>query len=434
MSINNMSDEELDNLFRNSAESFDPPFDPEAWPAMAEKLDSMPAHSPWWYKLFFPLVVLIYTCSIVTVTQLAQSPASASEKPEATVAAHQHQQNSSVSEITAGSTSTPESKPDSPENTPSQVNTKTVQLYPKDNVDEGKYLSGKKINTETDKVSEVNYRPTYEAGTDTAVTAMFSGSLQKKLPQQHSFKTLSPLPIQKPRQDSTLQLTSPAQHAATRKDSSTENREIEQNRGFLKSMQLAVLVAPDVTTVRFKHADAISANIGVVLGVPLSGRFSLVTGMIWADKVYGAKPEDYAPSPDYWSGKPLPSTIEAVCRVLDIPLNLQYKLLNKDKDVVALQAGLSTYIMLKEEYTYNYTYSSKPYSKKIAYSNESRHLFAVQNLSVSYSRKISPALSVGIEPFIKIPLTGIGTGNVKLTSAGLFLSAGYTFKSKEVGK
>jgi hypothetical protein len=86
--------------------------------------------------------------------------------------------------------------------------------------------------------------------------------------------------------------------------------------------------------------------------------------------------------------------------------------------------------MLDEEYTYNYTYGTKPYSKTKEISHQNEHWFGVQNLSAGYYRKLSPAFSVGVEPFVKIPLSGIGNGNVRLTSAGIFVTAGYTISLK----
>lgn len=192
---------------------------------------------------------------------------------------------------------------------------------------------------------------------------------------------------------------------------------------------MTLVAAPDITTVRFKDPDAVSTNAGVLLSVPITRRLSLVTGAVWANKLYQATPADYKPSPDYWDGKRQPDVIAAACRVLDIPVNLQYQVLGWGRNMLSVQAGLSSYLMLNEEYTYTYYYPGRePYRNTRAFSNENRHWFGIQNLSVGYARQLSPAITIGAEPFVKIPLASIGEGRVKLTSAGVFFTAGFTLR------
>ena len=53
------------------------------------------------------------------------------------------------------------------------------------------------------------------------------------------------------------------------------------------------------------------------------------------------------------------------------------------------------------------------------YEKNSYGLPAVANVSVGYEHKISKTFDIRIEPFLKIPLQGIGVGNLRVTSAGL---------------
>ncbi|PIH03424.1 hypothetical protein CS542_02405 [Pedobacter sp. IW39] len=43
-------------------------------------------------------------------------------------------------------------------------------------------------------------------------------------------------------------------------------------------------------------------------------------------------------------------------------------------------------------------------------------------MSVSFDHQLTPSVSVGLQPFAKLPLTGIGYGDASLKSAGVSFS------------
>jgi hypothetical protein len=83
--------------------------------------------------------------------------------------------------------------------------------------------------------------------------------------------------------------------------------------------------------------------------------------------------------------------------------------------------------MLSEKYNYSYD-SYAPYLKP-SWSGRStgEHYFSVANLSAGYERNMGRSLSLQVEPFLKLPLGGVGFGKVKLISSGVFLSVKYRF-------
>ena len=58
--------------------------------------------------------------------------------------------------------------------------------------------------------------------------------------------------------------------------------------------------------------------------------------------------------------------------------------------------------------------------------NGNRHLFSILNVSAGYERKISKTLHIQAEPYLNLPLSGVGEGKVKLHSAGLRAGINYT--------
>jgi hypothetical protein len=111
-------------------------------------------------------------------------------------------------------------------------------------------------------------------------------------------------------------------------------------------------------------------------------------------------------------------------------VNFVYQLFTGGKSAFTLNTGLSSYFMLSEDYHYYYHGSSyrKPYSKTWQVKNQNRHLFSIYNLSGLYSHRLTSAMAWGIEPFIKVPLAGVGAGRVKLASGGVAFSLSYQFR------
>jgi hypothetical protein len=86
--------------------------------------------------------------------------------------------------------------------------------------------------------------------------------------------------------------------------------------------------------------------------------------------------------------------------------------------------GISSFIMKKESYDYQYkTPAGQTWNYLKEISNENKHFFSVLTLSGGYQYKINNRISLIAEPYIKLPLKGIGYGAIKLNSAGLLFTA-----------
>lgn len=53
-----------------------------------------------------------------------------------------------------------------------------------------------------------------------------------------------------------------------------------------------------------------------------------------------------------------------------------------------------------------------------------KHYFSVFNLSAGYQKNISKSVSLTVEPYIRVPLSGVGYGKVKLNSSGVLFTFG----------
>ena len=187
--------------------------------------------------------------------------------------------------------------------------------------------------------------------------------------------------------------------------------------------------APDISLVGFSEVTRPGTNLIILLEYQLNRRWSINSGITYSKKIYTADGEDYHPPKGFWDYGFVPDMTDGYCDVIDIPLNIRYYFKPEKINRLFASTGLSTYLMLTEDYYYQYE-NNDPQHLVQSWSgkNENQHYFAIYNLSVGYQRAIGKQWFLEIEPFIKLPLTGIGFGDVDLWSTGSSFSIKYNFR------
>lgn len=211
-----------------------------------------------------------------------------------------------------------------------------------------------------------------------------------------------------------------------------EKKEMQQSFTKNKSVfSLSILAAPDLNGVNSFHNGQVGVNLGFQLGIQISKKWSISTGAVYAVKPYGininTNTTNYTANGAY--AQPL-NYIDANCRVLDIPLNLNYQLYNKGKNTLNVGSGLSSYFMLRETYRYDYG----PEYSTVQIKNRNQHIMGVLNLNTTYTGHVNAHFSIIAQPYIKLPLTGIGNGRVDLQSTGIGLGVNWNLNLKQKPK
>ena len=196
--------------------------------------------------------------------------------------------------------------------------------------------------------------------------------------------------------------------------------------GFEKGLVVGVLGAPDMSNVKFTNTDKAGYNVGIQLDYRFSGRWSASTGIIYTKKNYTSQGEDFNPPKGSWIDNINLDLVEGSCTMFDIPLNIRYDLTQGNKHRYFLTTGLSTYLMKEEEYHYYYQYTNgSPGYRSRTYASDEHHWLSILNISAGFEKKVGKRLSIQGEPYLKIPLSGVGYGNLKLNSYGIYFSIRY---------
>lgn len=214
-----------------------------------------------------------------------------------------------------------------------------------------------------------------------------------------------------------------------------DGKESEKKESTPTRWSVALLIAPDFSTTRSGNLMAPGEAYGLTGSYRFAKRFTITTGILNTAKKYSAPGEDYHPPKGYWGNKTngvIPNEIYGECSVLEVPLTIQFDILQKSRSRFYVSSGLSSYRMMNERYEYSFNQANEGADLDWSSSRPSNYYFGVAHVSAGYERIISKHFSLGIEPYIKKPFRGIGWAAVELNTIGAYVNLRYRFNKKRV--
>jgi hypothetical protein len=193
-----------------------------------------------------------------------------------------------------------------------------------------------------------------------------------------------------------------------------------------RKLALSVLAASDFNGVNNLNNASAGNDFGLLVTLKISKNWSLSTGGIYAKKVYETGFSNYNPTKNIWD-EYFPKTVNADCRVLDIPLNISYTVLSRKKTTISIGSGISSYIMLREDYRFNYVEKDNNTALGYREVNENKHWLSVLNFQAIFEQRLNSRLSIGLQPYMKIPISNIGFAGVKLQTLGVAVVLNWNF-------
>jgi hypothetical protein len=486
--MQNLSDEDIDKLFKQAADQQLPKFDPADWADMTSRLDAV-AKRPWsnYYTWTGGLVILIvviwigWTISMpktMSNTQTAHATLQTEVIPKAKKLSHAFQAGSSVEHAVNSSTLNGKDKVE----TQSTSNEKKVSLS---STNSTRSVSEKAEHVADVPLTSLMKKPGSSGNAITAqpsVSTMLSfsevkdvntilesqknanvtdGDIWNDADQKNNVThTLGALnngsvtPIQNEEAIlSTSQINQEAeitnaanipenrnlgidnfkkiidsvnsvavqQEKVSMEAVKTNRQDSVMKKSILSRFAIKATVAPDFSSDRFKTFDKMGWNYGLIVEYFFIEKLSLSAGVLWSRKFYSARDVAYSGyRADRASGD---------CRMWDIPLNVKYYFMPSKKYSFFASAGVSSYLMKEENYVFEVdtNQGTNTYSKQIV--NENKEWFKTLNVSFGMQKKINTRIAIQVEPFMKVPLAGVGEGNISLASFGSFFSVRYRFLS-----
>jgi hypothetical protein len=176
----------------------------------------------------------------------------------------------------------------------------------------------------------------------------------------------------------------------------------------------------DLTTVNFQQTSDIGYHFGGMAGYSFARKWSVEVGFFVEKKYYYSDGKYFDKSGLNLGSNTTVVSVDGACKMFEIPFSVKYDISNTYKSNFFVTGGFSSYIMKKEEYEMVYQYGSGSRGTHYyPYENSSKNFFAEIRLTGGYAIKLPQHFSLRIEPYLNIPVTGVGYGKLNLMSAGL---------------
>ncbi|HOX81481.1 MAG TPA: hypothetical protein PLS08_00525 [Chryseolinea sp.] len=483
--MQNLSDEDIDKLFKQAAEQQQPQFNPEDWDDMANRLEA--SKRPWsnyytWTEVGLILGVVIWlglfnneptmemaTQSIPSTVQNEKAPSTGQttddltnriaqtetggstgvETKTASVAQStlpkgnsivQSKEKEKSSNHTAKEVSSLKSTAKNPSSILDQTPTK-LPSSPTLNSSQTKIANHSNLNDENNTLDNRNINKNSSSNIEQSNTSKILSAESIKVIASED-QTTSPSDLNSERNNSctsevkeqtslpigqsdgvidSVEIIIALEEATNNSKAESGKLDSSAEKKSFTRLAIKATIAPDFSSDQFKTVEKMGVNYGLVLEYFMNKNLSLSAGAIWSRKYYSAEDVDYN---GYHADRAYGD-----CRMWDIPINANYYFTPEKRYSFFASAGFSSYLMNEENYEYEV---DTPYGTRTYYSTvtkENNEWFKMLNLSVGFQKQLNDQLVIQVEPFIKVPLAGVGDGNISLASLGSFFSLRYNFLS-----
>jgi hypothetical protein len=193
--------------------------------------------------------------------------------------------------------------------------------------------------------------------------------------------------------------------------------------GRNKGIYFGAVAGPLFDEVRNQGLKKTGFSTGIITGYKFKKYLSVETGILFAKKPYFSTGK-YFSMDKIGSSMPVGMEIlslEGNNLVLEIPVKLKYDFFYRNKRNIFISAGITSYIKTHERNNYLVMMNGLQQSMISSYKNKSRSLAATFDISIGYEQKISKSNHIRIEPYLQIPLKGMGVGSMSMISTGFRL-------------
>ncbi len=195
-----------------------------------------------------------------------------------------------------------------------------------------------------------------------------------------------------------------------------------------KRFYVGIFAGPQFDQVKSQGFSNPGLSAGLLTGVTITKKLAIETGIFISQKKYFS-------SGKYFNIKTMAASMPAGMKVisldgkstvLEIPVKIKYDFLQRNKGSFFGTAGVLSYVLTKESNNYLVEVNGNTQKLTGNYSNSEKYFTAALNISAGYQLKAKQT-TIRIEPYIQVPIKGIGVGSMPVMSTGIHVGVTLPF-------
>jgi hypothetical protein len=197
---------------------------------------------------------------------------------------------------------------------------------------------------------------------------------------------------------------------------SKENIQVAKRKKFYAGL----MGGADFTTIKLQKIEDAGYSYGMLIGYQFNKKWSVETGAFLERKYYYSEGKYLNTSKIYLPPNSRIEDATGNCKMVEMPLAVKYNFSIRKESTWFTTLGISSYFMKEENYTYNYYYgTSGPVPHQKEYKSSSSDLFSAMSISGGYIHRLGNFADIRIEPYLKLPMYGMGIAELPFLSTGL---------------
>lgn len=409
------SKHELDRLFQQGAERYDFDYNPAAWEQMAARLDRRRRRALWWWLAGLATVLLAGLACWCLLQRPKTLPPKRSPAPNAPIHSPVESRPREKKEQTRSLAH------------PQHTEPKTGQPSPA-----GSGLASPGRKSGENRPPQAGGPPTGSNEKKSLVTEPLpmEGQALAPGPEKASIEPqISPdqpakvrAPMEAPE---ALLLLSPTLPLP---ETGLENREIlpiisrmqpEGQPRHSSHLAAGLRLSAGLNSIGWGDFSRSGWKGGLFAEYQYNRRFALELGASLLRLNYLAERGEYIPPKGFWTRRIAPDNTRGLCDILEVPVMMKYYHRGYSGSSFFVSAGLTSYVMLMEEYWYRYALDDPDLIRWWQTGKNQGHWFALGHLSAGYQAGLGERWALQLSPYMQVPISGVGHGQVKIYSLGV---------------
>ena len=194
-----------------------------------------------------------------------------------------------------------------------------------------------------------------------------------------------------------------------------------------RPLTFGLQLAPDFASVNALAGDKPGSSIGITLDYQILDRWHVGAGLLFSRKNYTARATDFKVPHDYYQSVGLKEVdfIKGKMNMLEIPINLRYDFSVTGNTIFFASGGVSSYLFGNERSKYYFDFFGREVCREFQYTNK-QGILSSANLSMGVETGISNDFSIMVAPYMKLPLSDLGFGRIRMSSVGINVALRYS--------
>lgn len=195
-------------------------------------------------------------------------------------------------------------------------------------------------------------------------------------------------------------------------------KNIQLNKKNNLSVYYGLTAGVELNEVKNQPMKKPSYNFGFALGLQLNHQIAIESGLVLSQKKYFSEGKYFTPKPGIMPSDMIVNSLNGSCTIIELPLVIKYNLSKKSNTIFG-KVGLSSYLLTKESNQYQAIVNGQKVEVNSTYKDATFYSTSNINLSLGYQHNIGKQLNFRVEPYVQIPIKGVGIGSLPVTTIGV---------------